>query len=383
MKIFTKIIIFFCLTLFFSIQKISAEEKIKIGLLVPLSGQHSEIGQSILKSIRLAINKIDNSYIEIVPRDSKSNPEITLRNAKELQETGIKIIIGPVFNKNLIYLDELQDITFLSLTNKVIDNPKNIISAGINATSQLNTIIKFQKLNEINKTFFLIPKESYKEEIEEAIKKSKIETSKVYYYDSDPTKLTNQIEKLTKYPQRKQNVKDEIKRLENSDEINKERKIKKLKKIDTLGNIGFDSIIICDFDESLKSITTSLLYTDVSPKKIYFITLNQWFDESLLKEKNLQPIYFPSINKNNYDEFKKTYYETYNEYPNQLSFLSYDLIGLVYYLIIQNDFIVDQKMFVKKNKFKGKIGIFEIRDKKINHILNFYKAEENNFKKIF
>ena len=383
MKIFTKIIIFFCLISFFSIQKISAEEKIKIGLLVPLSGQHSEIGQSILKSIRLAINKIDNSYIEIVPRDSKSNPEITLRNAKELQETGIKIIIGPVFNENLIYLDELQDITFLSLTNKVIGNPKNIISAGINATSQLNTIIKFQKLNEINKTFFLIPKENYKEEIEEAIKKSKIEISKVYYYDSDPTKLTNQIEKLTKYSQRKKNVKDEIKRLENSDEINKERKIEKLKKIDTLGNIGFDSIIICDFDESLKSITTSLLYTDVSPKKIYFITLNQWFDESLLKEKNLQPIYFPSINKNNYDEFIKTYFETFNEYPNQLSFLSYDLIGLVYYLIIQNDFIIDQKMFVKKNKFKGKIGIFEIKDKKINHILNFYKAEDNNFKKIF
>ena len=205
----------------------------------------------------------------------------------------------------------------------------------------------------------------------------------MYYYDSDPTKLTNQIEKLTKYSQRKKNVKDEIKRLENSDEINKERKIEKLKKIDTLGNIGFDSIIICDFDESLKSITTSLLYTDVSPKKIYFITLNQWFDESLLKEKNLQPIYFPSINKNNYDEFIKTYFETFNEYPNQLSFLSYDLIGLVYYLIIQNDFIIDQKMFVKKNKFKGKIGIFEIKDKKINHILNFYKAEENDFKKIF
>ena len=155
MKIFTKIIIFFCLISFFSIQKISAEEKIKIGLLVPLSGQHSEIGQSILKSVRLAINKIDNSSIDIIPRDSKSNPEITLRNGKELQEAGVKIIIGPIFNKNLIYLDELKDVTFLSLTNKVIDNPKNIISAGINATSQLNTIIKFQKLNEINKTFII------------------------------------------------------------------------------------------------------------------------------------------------------------------------------------------------------------------------------------
>ena len=119
------------------------------------------------------------------------------------------------------------------------------------------------------------------------------------------------------------------------------------------------------------------------PTKIYFITLNQWFDESLLKETNSQPIYFPSINKENYDNFIKKYHKKFGEYPNQLSFLSYDVVGLIYYLLSENNFSFDKKMFVKKNKFKGKIGIFEIRDKKINHILNFYKAEENDFKKIF
>jgi hypothetical protein len=383
MKIFIKIIIFLCITSVLNIQKISAEEKIKIGLLVPLTGQNSEMGKSIIKSVRLAINKIDNSSIEIFPKDTASNPEITLRNAKKLYEDGIKIIIGPVFNKNLIYLDELEDVTFLSLTNKIINNPKNVISAGINADSQLNTIIKFQKLNKIEKTIFLIPKENYKEEIEQAIKQSKIETKEVFYYDTDPTKLTSQIEKITKYYQRKQNLEKEIKRLKSSSEINKERKIKELKKQDTFGMIEFDSIIIADFDESLKSITTSLLYTDVSPKKIYFIALNQWFDESLLKETNLQPIYFPSINKKNYDQFTKTYHETFNEYPNQLSFLSYDLVGLVYYLVLQNNFIINKKMFLKKNMFKGKMGIFEVKDNKISHTLNFYKAEDNNFKKIF
>ena len=383
MKIFIKIIILFCIASVLNIQKTAAEEKIKIGLLVPITGQNSEMGKSIIKSVRLAVNKIDNSAIQIFPKDTASNPETTLRNAKKLFENGIKIIIGPIFNENLIYLDELKDVTFLSLTNKIINNPQNVISAGINADSQLKTIAKFQKLNEINKTIFLIPKENYKEEIEKAIKTSKIKTKEIFYYDSDPTKLTKQIEKITKYHKRKQNLEDEIKRLENSDEINKEKKIKALEKLDTLGKVNFDSIIISDFDESLKSITTSLLYTDISPKKIHFITLNQWFDESLLKEINLQPIYFPSINKENYDKFIKTYHETFNEYPNQLSFLSYDLIGLVYYLALQNELIIDKKMFLKKNMFKGKMGIFEVKDNKINHTLNFYKVEDNKFKKIF
>ena len=383
MKILIKIIIFLCLVSVLNIQKISAEEKIKIGLLVPITGQHSEIGKSIIKSVRLAINKIDNPLIEILPRDTQSNPSITLRKAKELNEIGVKIIIGPVFNKNLIYLDEIKDVIFLSLTNKTINNPKNIISTGINSESQFNTISKFQKINEIKKTIILIPKENYKEEIEKAIQQSKIKVNRVHYYESDPTKLTNQIEEITKYFQRKQNLENEIKKLEKSDEPNKKREIEDLKKLDTLGKVDFDAIIISDFDESLKSITTSLLYTDVSPKDVYFITLNQWFDESLLKETSSQPIYFPSINKENYDYFIKTYHETFNEYPNQLSFLSYDLIGLVYYLIVKNNFIVSEKMFLKKNMFKGKIGIFDIKNNKINHILNFYKVEDGSFKKIF
>ena len=130
-------------------------------------------------------------------------------------------------------------------------------------------------------------------------------------------------------------------------------------------------------------MTTSLLYTDISPKEKYFITLNQWFDESLLEETSSQPIYFPSINKKNYEDFSLLYFEKYSQYPNQLSFLSFDLIGLVYYLILQNKSIIDEKIFTKKTLFKGKVGIFEIKDNKINHILNFYKVEDKKFKKIF
>ena len=383
MRISLKIIILLIVIYSINIQTLHAEQKIKIGLLVPLSGKQSNIGKSILQSVRLAINKINNSNIEILPKDTKNNPLETLIKAKELKLEGVKIVIGPIFNNNLAYLDELNEMVFLSLTNKNIKNPKNIISAGINASSQIKTIMKFKKIKDINKTIFLIPNTDFKEEIEYAISQSKIKLKHVHIYETSPTKLTRQIEKITMYKIRKQNVIDEIKRLEDSNEENKEWKIKNLKKKDTLGGINFDSVIVSDFEEGLKSIFTSLLYTDVSPQRVYYITLNQWFDESFLKEESLQPVYFPSINKENYDIFINNYKKIYNENPNQLSFLSYDLMGLIYYLLYQNKFEIDEKIFYKKNQFKGKVGIFEINKNKINHILNFYKVENKEFIKIF
>jgi hypothetical protein len=378
-----KIILFLAFGFLITPVALLANEKIRIGLLVPLTGKNSEIGQSIIKSTRLAINTINNASIEIIPKDTQSNPEVTLAAAKELANSGIKIVVGPVFNESLIYLDELSELTFLALTNKNDNFSKNIINAGINATSQLNAIKKFIELNEIKKTIFLTPDVSFKNEIEKAISNSKIKILENYIYNTDPTKLTKQIEKITRYEIRKQNLEDEINRLEKSEQSNKELLIERLKKRDTLGSVKFDSVVISDFDESLKSVTTSLLYTDITPKEKYFITLNQWFDESLLKETSSQPLYFPSANKDNYDEFSNEYFEKYNQYPNQLSFLSYDLVGLVYYLILQNESVIDKKMFTKKTLFKGKVGVFEIKNNKINHILNFYKAEDGEFKKVF
>ena len=140
MKKLIKIIILIILFNSLNLGKVNAQDKIKLGLLVPISGEFSEIGKSIIKSTLLAINKINNPLIEIIPKDTATKPNQTLKSAFELKEMGVRIVIGPVFHESLSYLDEMKDLTFLSLTNKILDLPSNVISAGINSTSQLNTI---------------------------------------------------------------------------------------------------------------------------------------------------------------------------------------------------------------------------------------------------
>jgi ABC-type branched-subunit amino acid transport system substrate-binding protein len=378
-------IIFFSIIGFLStvFSNLSAEEKIKIGLLVPMTGKNKELGQEIIKSTRIALKDINSESLEIYLKDTNSNPSQTVKSAIEFKEMGIKIVIGPVFYKSLAYLDEVKEITFLALTNKTLELPDNVISAGVNATSQLNTIKKFIETNKIKKTIFLTPNFDYENEIKKAIKQSKIKTFKHYIYDTEPTKLTAQIEKITNYKKRKQNLEDEIKRVENSDLIDKDKQLEKLNKKYTIGNVNFDAVIISDFDESLKSVITSLLYTDVSPKKKYIITFNQWFDESLLNEVSIQPIYYPSINKENLNSFEKKFIKEFKKSPNYISLLSYDLVGLIYYLSLQNKLENSKILFKKKNSFKGKIGIFYIENNKINHKLNFYKIENKKIKEIF
>ena len=384
MSKFIKIIFFVLINLCLLFSNFAqASEKIKIGLMVPLTGSNKELGQSIIKAVRLAVKDINNSSIEIIPKDTASKANKSLKSAFELKQMGVKVVIGPVFYESISYLDEIKDITFLSLTNKTLDLPKNVISAGINSTSQFNTIKKFIETNNIRKTIFLTPIQDYEFEVKKGIKESRIKIFKGYDYNTEPTKLTKQIEEITNYRVRKQNLEDEILRLKKSNQSNKEKKIKKLEQRYTLGGLNFDAVVIADFNESLKSVSTSLLYTDVSPKNKYFITLNQWFDKSLLNEIDIQPLYYPSINKDNFANYKNKFFKEFNEHPSHLSLLSYDLVGLIYYLSLKTNLSNLNKLFKKKNSFKGKIGIFDIKNNKINHRLNFYKIEDKKIIEIF
>ena len=382
-KNFKFLIVIFFILFFDNNHSISLETKIKVGLLVPLTGEDEKLGKLIIKSTRMAIEDLNANVFEIYPKDTGSNPDKTIESVKSLNEMGVNIVVGPIFYKNLNSLKEFENITFLSLTNRTLNISENIISSGVNATSQLNAIKNFIKLKELNKTIFLTPELDYEIEIKKGIKQSRIKINKHHLYETEPTKLTKQIEKITNYKIRKQNLIDEITRIENSNDPNKENKINLLKKKYTLGDVDFDSIVISDFQESLKSVITSFLYSDVSPKKKYFITFNQWFDESLVKEENIQPLYYPSINKKNLESFENKFFLKYNEYPNHLSLLSYDLIGLIYYLSLKDGLNDPNKLFKKKNSFKGKIGIFNVENNKINHKLNFYKIDNGETIKIF
>ncbi len=377
---FYLILLFFLIFCFNSF----ANDKVKIGLVVPLSGEYEELGKSILKSVRLAINDINDDKIIIIPKDNQNNANKTLEVSKDLYSQGVKIIIGPVFKKNTVKLSQLSnDLIFLSFTNKIDEEMKNIISAGVNSISQFNAIKKFQNLNGIERSFLFAPKNEILEEIKVGIKKSKIKLKDKFFYDSDPTLITKQIEDVTRYDVRKQNLLDEIKRVEDSEDNNKENILSQLEKLDTIGGINFDSAIIADFEETLKSVATSLIYTDIPPSRVTYITLNQWFDKSLLNESMIQPIYFPSVNYENYENYLIKYKNNYQKNSNQIAFLSYDLTGLVYYLLFKNNFVVNNKIFYRKNSFKGKIGIFEIDKNIITHQLNFYVIENKEIKKIF
>ena len=259
--------------------------KLRVGLLAPFSGEYKNLGESLLLSTQLALNEIDNENIIIIPRDSGSNDKAKLNKAiKEIIENGAKIIIGPMTSSFFEDLRKYNDTIFISLSNKDPKISNNVINIGISLESQLKAIEQLLIKEKKKKTIILYPKNEYEKFIDEKIKSLKLKNYKVFKYDSDPRILTGEIEKLTNYNQRKKNLEARKKILKKKDDNQSEKELEILERLYTLGSVDFDSIIVIDFGNSLKSVLSSLVYTDVDDKTVLIATVNQWFDESIFSE---------------------------------------------------------------------------------------------------
>ena len=164
------------------------EKVLKIGVLLPLSGEFQDIGKSFLKAIQLALYDISDKNIKIYPKDSKANSITVLQSAREFEELGINVVIGPLFYESLEKLNEINNITFISLTNKTQKIPKNTIAFGINIKSQIDAINKYFDEIKVNKTLLLSPKNQFLNQTK-IIEKSEIKLYEVFFYDTSPKKL--------------------------------------------------------------------------------------------------------------------------------------------------------------------------------------------------
>ena len=380
-----KLLLIISYIIIFFNSNVSSEENnnfLKIGLLAPLSGEYRELGESLLYSLQLALNEINDKKVLIIPRDTGSNnPEKLIQAINEIKSEGANIVIGPIDNEDFESVNKFTDTIFISLSNINPKFEKNILSIGISFESQMTALITFLKKKNKNKTVILLPKNKYTSLIENKLKNLQLKNYKIFKYSPDPKILTGEIEILTNYNQRKKNLELRKKTFVDKDDEQSQIELSKLEKKYTLGEVNFDSVIIIDFGNSLKSVLTSLAFTDVNEDKVLFTTLNQWFDESIFYEKTIKSLYYPSVDYKEFQKFRKDYYKTFNIYPTEISILAYDAIGLIYYLWKKNGNIKSINDFSFKGKIRGKIGTFSFDKVKIIQDLDIYRVKENSFTK--
>ena len=368
-----------------------AKSELKLGALLPLSGDHALLGNNIYESILITIFELENLRIKIIPLDTQS----TKSGAKIAFEKGLSekvdIFIGPIFYDTFSEIKNLngfKDKIFFSYSNNENNNLPNVINFGINLSSQINALDKVFNQNE--RFIFFGDNSNYTKKVSEKVKKFKSKRARTVFYKNfkDIGLKTKQV---TNFNFRNKKHLREIKRLE---KIQKEKEIEKtedaalhakyienMKKHDTLDKVKFRKVFLSSYNEELIASMSYFDFYDANYKDVQFITLNLWFEKKYLNEPSFENIIFPSINYKAYQELNEKYQKNFNRDIYHLEVLTFDMIPL-----IATTWFGSKEQRLKASNFngsyKGKTGNFTIKENRANRNLILYKITDKKFKKI-
>ena len=385
-----KIIILILLILSFN-SKVFAKSELKLGALLPLSGEHAILGNNIYKSILITIFELENLRIKVIPLDTQSTKSGTkIAFQKGLREQ-IDIFIGPIFFDKLTEIKNLEgfkDKIFFSYSNNENNNLPNVINFGVNLSSQINALEKVFNQNE--RYIFFGDSSDFTKKVSEKIKKFKSKRAQTVIYKNFKD-IDIKTKQVTNFNYRNKKHLREIKRLE---KIQKEKEIEKtedaalhakyienMKKHDTLDKVKFRKVFLSSYNEELIASLSYFDFYDANYKDVQFITLNLWFEKKYLNEPSFENIIFPSINYKAYKELNEKYQKNFNRDIYHLEVLTFDMIPLIASTWFNSK---DRKLKASNfnGSYKGKTGNFSIKENRANRDLILYRIINKKFKKI-
>ena len=380
MKKIFKIIIF-C-SLFFTINNAAySKSELKIGAILPLSGDHELLGNNIYQSILITIFELKNLNIKIIPLDTQSSKVGAINAFRQGMNKKVDLFVGPIFYDTLNEIKNIEGFKeklFISYSNREENIFPNVINFGVNLSSQINSLVKLFQNNE--QFIFFGDNSSFTKKVLEKSKKFKSKTSDVVFY-KDFKDIGNQTKKVTNYEERNKKHLEEIKKLEQIEDNLDEKLIESMKKHDTKEKVNFKKVFVSSFNDELISSISYFDFYDANYKDVQFVTLNLWFDNKYLKEPSLENLIFPSINLNGYKELNQKYKKNFGRNIYHLETLSFDIIPLVSAIWFSTkEQQLKASMF--NGTYKGKTGDFTIKENKTDRDLILYKIENKKFKKI-
>ncbi len=315
---------------------------LRIGLLLPLSGEFYQIGKSLLDSAQLALEKTSNKNLVFYIVDTGREDQL-YKNLSYLMSNNVDLILGPVFTNTVLKVKEYlndQSIPIITFSNNSEVGDPNVYVFGLTIEDELNSIYEYSVDRGIKKFAVIVPENKYGNKVKNEIDKfhdvNSNSSSQIIFYPTENPDYYKIAREVSNYDERKLELDNRVRLLKELQSESSSKELKLLKNKDTLGEVDFDAIMIIarSFNE-LTNFISILPYYDVDPKKVKFIGNSIWGKELILKEPSMKNSYFSSLDLNARKIFEEEYKKVYTNNPHSLAALAYDLIGLISSLNIE------------------------------------------------
>ena len=306
------------------------ENALNVGVLLPLSGKTSGIGQGMQNAMFMALDDLKNNKLVLKFYDTKSTEEGAEEAARKAIYEGAELILGPLMSEEVKSISKIalgSDVPVVSFTTSPQVLQKGIYSIGLLTGEQVDRAISYASLQDKKNLAVLAPNNNAGlNVVKSAIMSAQahgMALRKVGFYNPNTMDFSSIVKEVS-------------------------------------AGRGFDTVLIADGGNRLKSIVSMFAYNDIMYPDVLFMGTAAWDGTNLNKETILYHGVYPMISKGyGSTYFANKYKETFGEQPKPLYSFAYDSVLLASVLSAKNKEDIDAGI-VGKGGFIGVNGFFKI-----------------------
>jgi len=372
----------------------SASQRHVIGCLLPLTGTYEAYGKNALKGIELAQNQFallnPDASLTIRIKDTESDPQKTITAVKELAESGVAAIIGPVATADIAAAEaQKYDIPIITLTQKdqITRIGTSVFRNFMTPGAQTEALVSFtvKKLG-LSRFAILYPDEPYginfmnlfKDQVESA------GGSVVAIQSYDP-RQTDFRETLQTLSSRYSPVPDDSK------PSGAGRRMEAAMDATHSSAEEFEALFIPDSPPKLAVIIPQLAYGNLRPS--YLLGTNLWHSSKLIHTGGpsiqgsiLPDGFFAESASETVQKFVREFQNAYKEAPGYIEAVSYDMAMMMLQIVGNPDIHFRSsiiKELLRPDGFSGVTGNYRFdNDREVQKKLFLLQIKGEDFVEI-
>lgn len=314
--------------------RIVSSGKIRVGLLLPLSGNFEKIGENFLNAAQMAIVSSKNSKLVLLPFDTKGSVFGAIEAANNAVNRQVNVIIGPFSGAETKAVAKIamdNGITVISLASEQSLTKQGVFVAGFTPQQEVEKIVSYAVSEGMNNFSAVLPTTqegyAYSSILKDVVNRKDGKVVRVEFYREDEKSIKRTLQTVADAYAINDAVFEAYENEDSPNAVIDETTGKPKFIVKEEDKIYADAIFIPEGGTRL-NLLTSLLKGYSTGKHEYRILGSTKWDASFdtLNKYFLQDEWFPAPEPKIFGEFELDYYDVYGEYPIRWASIVYDLI---------------------------------------------------------
>jgi len=308
---------------------------VRVGLLVPLTGPSAATGQALLNAAQMALFDIGDERFVMQAYDTKGTPDGADAAAAVAISHGVQLLLGPLFSAEAKAVAPraaaagVNIITFS--TDPTVAGP-HVFVLGFLVQEQVRQIIGYARTQGLNRFAVLAPDNAYGQAVVEAFNRyvpARGGTiSQIAFYESGGGNLNEVVRNLSSYDQRKRQLEAQKAELAGKDDEISQAALKRMERLETTGDVDFDTILIPEQGSRLTQAATLLPFFDVDSGRVQLLGTLLWEAPGLGREPVMIGGVYPAPPPDSNRQFFARYRDFYGRAAPTIASHGYDAVAL-------------------------------------------------------